>query len=65
MMKKILVLLGVILISTACSNATTQSLEDRAIELCKEHGGFKPGSDYKAPDLERKAVCGDSTTVNL
>ncbi len=59
-MRKILVLFGVILISSACSKTTTASLEEKANELCMGHGGVA-----LMQNLEKMALCADATTVHL
>lgn len=53
-----LLLLGAILLAlSSCSNVNT---EEKAKELCKSHGGLSGFSGS-----EKRAVCNDTTVVNL
>lgn len=56
-MKVKFVLFGALLTLASCSNA---NLENKANELCKSHSGL---SGYSGS--EKKAVCKDTTIINL
>lgn len=63
-MKKILALLSLVLISSACSN-TTVNQKEIANELCRDHGGFEPdGTLIPRVGGVIEAVCKDGSKVS-
>ena len=56
-MKLRLILLSVVLVVASC---TKVNLEEKAKELCKNHGGLNGFSGS-----ENRAVCSDATVVKL